>query len=455
MFAMYGHGVTLGCSGASRCRGVVRLGFDPKEHCRVWLRPSGVARDTREVWSPYESCRRWPILRRRVCYRRHVAGLLLHQDLGQRFRPGRRRPKLRVLHRRSEATGRGVSAAAQRSGPAARRRCRHGPAQCRRHRHHRPAQPGRGGPRRGCPGRRVQVVRPDGCSAYPPGTVVVVHAVPAMSWWQVVVLAVVQGVTEFLPVSSSGHLAIVSRVFFAGDAGASFTAVTQLGTEAAVLVYFARDIVRILKAWFSGLRAAAHRTADFWLGWYVIIGTIPICVLGLFFKDEIRSGVRNLWVIATALVVFSAVIALAERIGRQSRVAEQLTWRDAVVVGIAQTLALVPGVSRSGAPISAGLFLGLERELAARFGFLLAIPAVFASGLFSLPDAFRPVSEGMSATGPQLVVAIAIAFVVGLAAVAWFLRFLVRHSMYWFVGYRVAAGVAVLILLATGVVSAT
>jgi undecaprenyl-diphosphatase len=276
-----------------------------------------------------------------------------------------------------------------------------------------------------------------------------------MSWWQVVVLAVVQGVTEFLPVSSSGHLAVVSRIFFAGDAGASFTAVTQLGTEAAVLVYFARDIVRILKAWFSGLLAAAHRTADYWLGWYVIIGTIPICVLGLFFKDEIRSGARNLWVIATALVVFSAVIALAERIGRQNRDVEQLTWRDAVVVGVAQTLALVPGVSRSGATISAGLFLGLERELAARFGFLLAIPAVFASGLFSLPDAFRPASEGMSATGPQLVVAIAIAFAVGLAAVAWFLRFLVRHSMYWFVGYRVAAGVAVLILLATGVVSAT
>jgi undecaprenyl-diphosphatase len=292
--------------------------------------------------------------------------------------------------------------------------------------------------------------------AQPPGTVVVVNTVPAMSWWQVVVLAVVQGLTEFLPVSSSGHLAIVSRIFFAGrDAGASFTAVAQLGTEAAVLVYFARDIVRILKAWFSGLRVATHRTADYRLGWYVIIGTIPICVLGLFFKNEIRSGVRNLWVIATALVVFSAVIALAERVGRQSRDLEQLTWRDAVVVGIAQTLALVPGVSRSGATISAGLFLGLERELAARFGFLLAIPAVFASGLFSLPDAFRPVSEGMSATGPQLVVAIAIAFVVGLAAVAWFLRFLVRHSMYWFVGYRMAAGAAVLILLATGVVSAT
>lgn len=276
-----------------------------------------------------------------------------------------------------------------------------------------------------------------------------------MSWWQVGVLAVVQGLTEFLPVSSSGHLAIVSRIFFAGDAGASFTAVTQLGTELAVLAYFARDIVRILRAWFNGLVVTAHRDADYRLGWYVIIGTIPICVLGLLFKDEIRSGARNLWLIATALVLFSAVIALAERVGRQSRHIDELTWRDAVVVGVAQTLALVPGVSRSGATISAGLFLGLERELAARFGFLLAIPAVFASGLFSLPDAFHPVREGMSATGPQLLVATVIAFVIGLAAVAWLLRFLVRHSMYWFVGYRVAAGAGVLILLAAGVVSAT
>lgn len=255
--------------------------------------------------------------------------------------------------------------------------------------------------------------------------------------------------------SSSGHLAIVSRIFFNDDAGASFTAVTQLGTEAAVLAYFARDIVRIVRAWFDGLVVKSHRNADYRLGWYVIIGTIPICILGLLFKDEIRSGVRNLWVVATALVIFSAVIALAEYVGRQDRHIDQLTWRDAVVVGTAQTLALVPGVSRSGATISAGLFLGLDRELAARFGFLLAIPAVFASGLFSLPDAFHPVTQGMSATGPQLLVATLIAFGVGLSAVAWFLRFLLRHNMYWFVGYRVAVGVAVLILLATGTVAAT
>ncbi|MGZ4561575.1 MAG: undecaprenyl-diphosphate phosphatase [Mycobacteriaceae bacterium] len=276
-----------------------------------------------------------------------------------------------------------------------------------------------------------------------------------MSWLQVVVLSLVQGLTEFLPVSSSGHLAIVSRIFFADDAGASFTAVTQLGTELAVLLYFARDIARIVKAWFTGLFDAGARNADYRLGWYVIIGTIPIGLLGLLFKDEIRTGARNLWLIASALVVFSAVIAAAEYFGRQTRDVEQLTWRDSVIVGVAQCLALVPGVSRSGATISAGLFLGQDRELAARFGFLLAIPAVFASGLFSLPDAFHPVGEGMSASGPQLLVATLIAFVVGFAAVAWFLRFLVRHSMYWFVGYRVALGVVVLILLSTGVVAAT
>jgi undecaprenyl-diphosphatase len=250
-----------------------------------------------------------------------------------------------------------------------------------------------------------------------------------MSWWQVIVLAALQGVTEFLPISSSAHLAIAS-IFFAADAGASFTAVTQLGTEFALLEYLFRDIGRIVKAWVTGLVVAARRAnTDYRLGWYVIIGTIPICVLGLLFKDGIRSSVRNLWVIAIALVVFSVVIA--------------------------QTLALVPGVSRSGATISAGLILGLDRELAAQFGFLLAIPAVFASGLFSLPDAFHPAGEGMSATGAQLLVATLIAVTVGWFATARLLRFLVRHSMYWFVGYRVSLGVVLLIPLGTGPVAAT
>jgi undecaprenyl-diphosphatase len=282
-----------------------------------------------------------------------------------------------------------------------------------------------------------------------------VTVAPAMSWWQVIVLSILQGLTEFLPVSSSGHLAIASRVFFADDAGASFTAVTQLGTEVAVLMYFARDIGRILKAWLGGLLVAARRSADYWMGWYVIIGTIPIGVFGVLFKDEIRTGARNLWLIAIALVGFSAVIAAAEYFGSQKRRVEDLTWKDSITVGLAQCLALVPGVSRSGATISTGLFLGVDRATAARFGFLLAIPAVFASGLFSLPDAFHPAGEGMSASGPQLLVATVIAFVIGFAAVAWFLQFLVRHSMYWFVGYRLLLGSVVLILLGTGAVSAT
>lgn len=274
-----------------------------------------------------------------------------------------------------------------------------------------------------------------------------------MSWLQVVVLSVVQGLTEFLPVSSSGHLAIVSEAFFGRDAGASFTAVIQIGTEIAVLIYFARDIARILKAWFSGLFDRAKRTSDYWLGWWVILGTIPIMAAGLIFKHYIRDDVRNLWIIATALVVFSAVIAAAEYFGKKTRPIEQFTWRDSLIIGSAQALALIPGVSRSGATISAGLFLGQERAAAARFGFLLAIPAVLAAGLFSLPDAFHPEGAGMSASGPQLLVGTIIAFVVGYAAVAWFLKFLVGHSMYWFVGYRVTVGVVVLVLLGTGVLA--
>jgi undecaprenyl-diphosphatase len=277
-----------------------------------------------------------------------------------------------------------------------------------------------------------------------------------MSWLQVVVLSIVQGLTEFLPISSSSHLAIVSRVFFTGDAGASFTAVSQLGSEVAVLVYFGRDIGRILKAWFNGLFVKSHRdNVDYRMGWYVIIGTLPIVVLGVAFKEAIRGEVRNLWVIATAMLVFSAVIAVAEYIGKQTRHVEQLTWKDGLLVGLAQCLALVPGVSRSGSTISAGLFLGLDRELSARFGFLLGIPAVLASGLFSLPDAFHPVTEGMSATGLQLLVSVIITFVIGYAAIAWLLRFVATHAMYWFVGYRVVLALVVMALLATGVVAAS
>ena len=208
----------------------------------------------------------------------------------------------------------------------------------------------------------------------------------SMTWLQVLVLSVVQGLTEFLPVSSSGHLRIVSELFWGQDAGASFTAVIQLGTELAVLVFFAKDIWRILTAWFAGLVDPAKRGFDYRMGWMVIVGTIPVGLAGLLLKDLIRESFRNLWITATVLIVFSFVFILAERMGRKTRGFEELTMKDAIVMGLWQCLALIPGVSRSGGTISGGLFRNLDREVATRFSFLLAIPAVLASGLFSLPD---------------------------------------------------------------------
>ncbi len=279
----------------------------------------------------------------------------------------------------------------------------------------------------------------------------------AMTWWQTLILGLVQGLTEFLPISSSAHLRIVSGVFFGDDAGASFTAVTQLGTEAAVLVYFGRDIWRIMLAWFRGLRHPAARVDfDYRMGWYVIIGTIPVGVLGYLFKDQIRTGARDLRIIGVTLIVFALVLAAAERYGRQRRPVEKLTLGDGVLMGLAQSLALVPGVSRSGGTISAGLFLGLTREAATRYSFLLAIPAVVASGLFSLPDAISPsTTTGLQASGAQLAVATVVAFVVGYASIAWLLRYVVNHTIYVFVYYRIALGAVVLLLLATTGLTAT
>lgn len=277
-----------------------------------------------------------------------------------------------------------------------------------------------------------------------------------MSWFQALVLGLVQGLTEFLPVSSSAHLRIVAGVFFGDDAGASFTAVTQLGTEAAVLAYFFRDIVRIVAAWVRGLGDRAARGFDYRMGWYVIIGTIPVGVLGLLFADQIRTGARNLVLIGVSLIVFALVLAAAERFGRQRRPLTQLTLRDGVLMGGAQALALVPGVSRSGGTISAGLFLGLTREAAARYSFLLAIPAVVASGLFSLPDAINPTdTSGLQASGPQLLAATVLAFVVGYATIAGLLRYVANHTIYVFVVYRILLGALVLGLVAFTGLTAT
>ncbi|APT92519.1 UDP pyrophosphate phosphatase [Corynebacterium phocae] len=271
-----------------------------------------------------------------------------------------------------------------------------------------------------------------------------------MTWLQVIVLSVVQGLTEFLPVSSSGHLRIVSEMFWDNDAGASFTAVIQLGTELAVLVYFAPMIWQILTGWFRGVVNKQHRGQDYRMGWMVIAGSLPIGVIGLLFKDAIRDGLRNLWITASMLILFSLVFIIAERTGKKTRSFEELTMKDAIIMGLCQCLALIPGVSRSGGTISGGLFLGLDREVATRFSFLLAIPAVLASGLFSLPDAFSP-TAGQAATGLQLLGGTAIAFVIGYASIAWLLKFVGNHSFEWFAAYRIPVGVIVMILLATGV----
>lgn len=276
------------------------------------------------------------------------------------------------------------------------------------------------------------------------------HGATDMSWLQVIVLSIVQGLTEFLPVSSSGHLRIVSTLFWGEDAGASFTAVIQLGTEAAVVVYFAKTIWEILTGWFHGWVDKESRGQDWKMGWMVIVGSIPIGVLGVLGKDLIRDNLRNLWITAAMLILFSFVFIAAEKVGKKNRGFDELNMKDAIVMGLCQCLALIPGVSRSGGTISGGLFLGLDREVATRFSFLLAIPAVLASGLFSLPDAFNP-AAGQAASGMQLLVGTAIAFVVGYAAIAWLLKFVANHSFAWFAAYRIPVGIIVMILLGIGV----
>lgn len=277
-----------------------------------------------------------------------------------------------------------------------------------------------------------------------------------MSWLEAVVLGLVQGLTEFLPISSSAHLRITSAFFFGHDAGAAFTAVSQLGTETAVLIYFWNDIWRLVTAWFRGLRDRDARDYDYRLAWYVIVGSIPIGVAGLLFKDAIEGPARNLYLNATVLILFALVLAAAERYGAQRRGPDQLTMRDGVLMGLAQMLALIPGVSRSGGTTSAGLFLGLTRPVAVRFSFLLALPAVLASGLYSLKDVGQPVVPGQvaSSTG-QILVATLIAFGVGYATIAGLLRYVQNHTIYVFVWYRVLLGLVVLLAVTSGAVAAT
>jgi undecaprenyl-diphosphatase len=270
-----------------------------------------------------------------------------------------------------------------------------------------------------------------------------------MGWWEALVLGILQGLTEFLPISSSAHLSIAGQLFGGDDPGAAFTAVSQLGTESAVIIYFRRDISVIIKHWWLALVGRLPRDdPQARMGWLVIIGSIPIVVLGILFENEIDFALRNLWITTAMLAGFGLIIGVADHLARNVRPLEQLTWSHGVLYGLAQALALIPGVSRSGATIAAGLAMGYRREAAARYAFLLAIPAVVGSGFFKLFDiAADPVQPSWGPT----ILATVVAFAIGLAVIHWLLRYVSTHTFLPFVLYRIALAAVVAVLLLTGV----
>lgn len=284
-----------------------------------------------------------------------------------------------------------------------------------------------------------------------------------MNWFEAFVLGIVQGITEFLPISSSAHQLLVGRVFFGNDGGgAAFTAINQLGTEAAVLVYFWKDIVRIITSWFGSLTGKVSRDdPDARMGWLVIIGTIPIALLGVLFKSVIEGSLRNLWITATMLLVFALVIMLADifsdrRVeeGRPEKQLDDLSWGDGLKYGLFQALALIPGVSRSGGTVAGGLFMGYARPAAARYSFLLAIPAVVASGLLELMDVMSKGKDADSGSWGMILLATVLAFVVGYAVISWFMKYISTHNFRPFVLYRIGLAIVIYLLLFTGVVDA-
>ncbi|WP_314425267.1 undecaprenyl-diphosphate phosphatase [uncultured Microbacterium sp.] len=274
-----------------------------------------------------------------------------------------------------------------------------------------------------------------------------------MHLFEALILGIVQGLTEFLPISSSAHLRILGTFLPSGeDPGAAFTAITQIGTEAAVVVFFWRDIVRIIAQWFRSLAGKVPRSdPDARMGWMIIIGSIPIVILGLLFQDQIETVFRSLWIVAIMLIVFGVLLGVADHVGAKRRKLDQLTYPHGVAYGFAQALSLIPGVSRSGGTITMGLFLGYERAAAARYAFLLAIPAVFGSGFYQLfkswnEPAFFSFGDTLAATG--------VAFVVALAVIAFFMNYISKRSFLPFVIYRILLGTVLLVLLGTGVIAA-
>lgn len=278
-----------------------------------------------------------------------------------------------------------------------------------------------------------------------------------MDWWEAVLLGAVEGFTEFLPVSSTGHLTILeSALGYSTDNPdiTAFTAIIQVGAVAATVFFLRHDIVRILRAWFRGLANRAERAnVDYRFGWAVILGSLPIAVVGLAFKDEIETTLRSLWFVAGALILWSGAMWFADSRATQERHEEDITWRDTLIIGIVQCLALVPGVSRSGATMSAGLLRGIDRVAVTRLSFFLSIPALTGAGILQTIDEFDRIAGGVG-WGPTLL-ATAVSFVVALAAVSWLLRYIARHTYSVFIVYRVGLGALVIALLTTGVLSPT
>ncbi|WP_028822009.1 undecaprenyl-diphosphate phosphatase [Propionimicrobium lymphophilum] len=272
-----------------------------------------------------------------------------------------------------------------------------------------------------------------------------------MSWFEAIWLGIIQGLTEFLPISSSAHQFIFGQLAMGGrDPGAAFTAVTQLGTETAVIVYFFSDIVRIIKHWGMSLVGKIDRSdPDARMGWLVIIGTLPIGILGIIFQDAIDTHLRNLWLTVAVLAGVGIVLGVADRfaIAHQTKTLDQLSLKDGIIYGFCQACALIPGVSRSGGTISGGLFLGYTREAATRYSFLLAIPAIYASGLFKLKD----IGDDACVRWGPTILATVISFVIGYAVIAWLIRYITTHSFKPFVIYRIGLALVLAILLALGV----
>lgn len=284
-----------------------------------------------------------------------------------------------------------------------------------------------------------------------------------MDFINAIILGLVQGLTEFLPISSSAHVSIIGQFLGTGeDPGARFTAITQIGTELAVVLFFWRDIVRIIGQWCRSLVGKVDRKdPDARMGWLIILGSLPIIVLGLIFQDAIETTLRNLWITATMLIVFGILLGIADYVGAKKRRLKDLTVRDGTIYGFAQALALIPGVSRSGGTITAGLFMGYERRAAARYAFLLAIPAVLGSGFYQVYKSIsEPCLAGATTCTPEVfgpaetVVATVVAFVVGLFVIRFFMAYISKRSFLPFVIYRIVAGAALMVLLATNVLAA-